>query len=278
MLARPVGIITDFGDSPYTGILRAVIRSLTGENPIDIDNSVRSFSVISGAYVAANTFMWMPKGSVILVVVDPGVGGSRLPIAVETSSYYFVGPNNGVLYPAIARDGFRRAVALDTDKVRVEASKVFKGKLPQGEWPLSATFHGRDVFAPAAALISTGADIGSLGDEIQLDDLVKTSIDYVEPSNGVYKADIVYIDKFGNVALSARKHSIPLRLGSRVAIETLQGLYTMVYERTFSSVSPGELVLYVNSFGHLEIGVNQGNAAKKLGVEVGERVTIRVLD
>ncbi len=277
-MAKPIGIITDFGDSPYTGILRAVIRSLTGENPIDIDNSVRSFSVLSGAYVTANTFQWMPMNSVILVVVDPGVGGSRLPIAVETSSYYFVGPNNGVLYPAIARDGFKRAVELDTDIIREEASKKFSGKLPQGDWPLSSTFHGRDVFAPAAALISMGVDIDSLGEPIHLGDLVKASIDYVESLNGVYKADIVYIDKFGNVALSAKKHSIPLRMGARIAVETLQGIYTMIYGRTFSSVSPGELVLYVNSFGHLEIGVNQGNAAKKLGVEVGERVSIRVLE
>ncbi|MEB3773983.1 MAG: SAM-dependent chlorinase/fluorinase [Desulfurococcales archaeon] len=273
-----MGLVTDFGDSPYAGIMRAVIKSIAGPGScvVDLDHSVPSYSSLAGAYVVFHTYRWLPRGSIITVVVDPGVGSAREAIAVEAGDYLFIGPNNGVLYPAIAREGFRRAVAISPQRVAGMAVERFRGKLPGGRWRVSYTFHGRDLFAPAAALASMGVDLEELGEPIGMEDLARTSIDYVERNNGGYRAVVVYVDKFGNVALSIREHSIPLRLGDALIIETMTASFRVPLQRTFSDVNPGDLVAYINSFGHLEVAVNQGNASKRLGVDVGERVKILV--
>ncbi len=274
-----IGLVTDFGDSPYTGIIRSLAYSITGEGSciVDIDHSVPSFSTLAGAYVVAHTYRWLPRGSIVATVVDPGVGSTRDPVAVEAGDYYFIGPNNGVLYPAIAREGFKQGVRLSPQKIARLAEPRFLGKLPRGKWPLSNTFHGRDVFVPAAALVALGHRLEELGEPLELKDLARASIDYVERSNSGYRATVVYVDKFGNAALSAREHSIPLKLGEPVIVETMSGVsYRIPFLRTFSDVNPGDLVMYVNSFGHLEIAVNQGSAARKLGLEIGEKITIHV--
>ncbi len=273
-----IGFVTDFGDSPYTGILRAVARSIAGVDAciIDLDHSVPSFNSLAGAYVTFHTYRWMPKGSIVTVVVDPGVGSAREAIAVEAGDYYFIGPNNGVLYPAIAREGFKRGVKLVAQRVSRLAEERFKGKLPKGKWIVSNTFHGRDLFAPAASLIYTGVDLDELGTPIDMSDLMKVAIDYVERNSTGYRATIVYIDKFGNAALSVREHSIPLRLGDAVLLETVSSTYRIPFMKTFSDVNPGEPVLYINSFGHYEIAINQGNAARKLGLEIGEKVKLLI--
>ncbi|MCE4602311.1 MAG: SAM-dependent chlorinase/fluorinase [Desulfurococcales archaeon] len=274
-----IGLVTDFGDSPYTGIIRSLAYSIVGGNAciVDIDHSVPSFSILAGAYVVAHTYRWLPRGSIIATVVDPGVGSTREPIAVEAGDYYFIGPNNGVLYPAITREGFKQGVKISSQQVASLAEPRFLGKLPRGRWPLSNTFHGRDIFVPAAALIASGHGIEELGEPLELRDLARSSIDYVERSNSGYRTTVVYIDKFGNTALSAREHSIPLKLGEPVIVETMSGIsYRIPFLRTFSDVNPGDLVMYVNSFGHLEIAVNQGNASRKLGLEFGEKITIHV--
>jgi len=273
-----IGLVTDFGDSPYTGVLRAVIKSMVGPDAclIDIDHSIPSYNNIAGGYVVANTYRWMPKGSIIVAVIDPGVGSARMPIAVNAGDYTFIGPNNGVLYPAIAREGFRSGVELSPTKISTLASNMFSGKLPRGRWTVSYTFHGRDLFAPAAALLAMGYSIEGLGDPISFTDLAKITLDYVERDNSGFKVMVTYIDKFGNVALSVREHMLPLRLGDSFIIEASGTSYRVMFKKTFSDVSPGDLVAYINSFGYLEIAVNQGNAANKLGLEIGERIRIHI--
>jgi len=272
---RSIFIITDFGDSPYTGILRSVIK---GINPdveiIDIDNSVPSYSVLAGAYVVYNTYKWTPRGSVILTVVDPGVGGSREAVIVEAGDYVFVGPNNGVLYPAIAAEGFRRGISILPERVSVIAAKYFRGKLESGKWTVSSTFHGRDVFAPAASLYALGVEMGKLGTPIGFEDLRRTIIDQVERVPEGYRLKVVYIDKFGNVALSSKAGLIPIRHWREVTVATSNSSFRAVVGRKFSDVPPGGLLLYVNSFGFLELAVNMGSAAKKLGVSIGDRIVI----
>ena len=155
-----------------------------------------------------------------------------------------------------------------------EASQLFRGKLPGKTWQVSNTFHGRDVFAPAAALIALGRKLDTLGDPISIADMKKTSLDYLERTEEGYKLKVVYIDKYGNVALSAQKGAIPLRQWQNVAITTKDGTFRATVGRKFSDVSPGELILYVNSFGFLEIAANMASAAKVLGVNLGDKVVI----
>ncbi len=272
---RVIGIITDFGDSPYTGILRAVILSIDESiRIVDIDHSVPNQSIISGAYVLVNTYNWLPKGSTLLVVVDPGVGGAREAIAVEAGDYYFVGPNNGVLYPAVARERFKKAVKLDAERIASYTVKLFRGKLPTGKWTISSTFHGRDIFAPAAALVSRGIPLEELGEPIQHDTLKRTILEQVEKTENGYRLKIIYIDKFGNIALSARQGLLPLNQWSKAVIVTDHGSYNITIGRKFSDVPPGDLILYVNSFGFLEVAVNMGSAAKKLGLNVGDKIIL----
>ena len=273
---RPIGLITDFGDGPYQGIMKAVIASIDPNvKVIDLDHWVPSYSITAGAYIVANSFFWMPKGSVIAVVVDPGVGFGRNPIVVETENYIFVGPDNGVLYPAIVRDGFKSAYIIEYSRIKNLVPVKFRGQLRSGEWQISNTFHGRDVFAPAAALIASGTISPSdLGDPVGLEKLKKLSIEHLEVVNGYYRASVVYIDKFGNVALSVKPNMLPIRKWRSVSIKTPAGMFRARVAETFSEVPANELLIYVNSFGFIEVAVNRGNAAQRLGLEVDMKVSI----
>jgi len=270
-------LLTDFGDSPYTGILRALARSL-GVEAVDIDHSIPSFKILAGAYVLAHTYSWAPKGSVIVAVVDPGVGTSREALVVEAGDYFFVGPNNGLLYPAVTREKFRRAVSLIPERVVEAAARRFQGKLPGKKWTVSHTFHARDVFTPAGALVALGVDMETLGTPFSLEDMRKLAIEYIERVEEGVRARIVYIDKFGNIALSATPRLVSYSQWRRVLVSTDHGAFQVAVGRKFGDVKPGELLLYVNSFGHLEIAVNQGSAAKKLKVDIGDNVTITPIE
>ncbi len=271
-------LITDFGEGPYTGILRSLIHSINSRvKVIDVDNNVPSYNILAGAYIIYNTYYWAPKGSVILAVIDPGVGTTREAIAVKAGDYVFIGPNNGVLYPSILREEFICGVSLIPERVVDIASHYFRGKLP-GKWSVSTTFHGRDVFAPAAALYTLGVELSKLGTPISFEDLKKTSLEHVvRDKEGSIRLKVLYIDKFGNLALSAKPGVLPIRTWEKVLISTpfAQGAtYTAVVGRKFSDVNPGDLVLYVNSFGFLELAVNLGSAAKKLGVDIGDTILL----
>ncbi len=268
-----VGLITDFGDSPYTGIIRAVARCL-GAEPVDLDHSIPNFSITEGAYVTLSTYKWLPKGSSLSVVVDPGVGGPRRPVLVETRNYYFAGPDNGVLYPAAVEDGVSRVYVLDPDRVagivreRARCPGFLEG------WRVSHTFHGRDLFTPAAALVATGEEPSRLGVEVDPDSLVALNVVWEKESEDRVTVKVVYIDKFGNVALSTRR---ALPEGAEVEIVTGRGYsWRAMAGRTFSDVDEGKLVLYENSFGFLEIAVNKGSAAELLKVKPGDTLILRV--
>jgi S-adenosylmethionine hydrolase len=274
LVRRFIGLVTDYGEGHYAGVLRAVIKGLAPDvEVVDLEHSVPSYNVLAGAYVIAVTYRWLPRGSIIVGVVDPGVGGPRRPIAVEAGDYFFVGPDNGLLYPAIESEGFRRGVELRFDKVARLVSGRFPGKLHS--WSLSYTFHGRDLFAPAAALLDS-VDLEDLGEPISEGDLVKLSIHSVEGGDGVYDVKVIYIDKFGNVVLSCKPGDLNLGDAVEVELQTERGLFRAPIGVTFSSVPQGELVVYENSFGYVEVAVNQGNAGELLGVRIGDRVRLRV--
>lgn len=253
-----IGLITDYGDTHYAGVLKGVIKSVSpSAEVVDIEHGAWSFDVKAGAYVLLSSYGWFPKGSVFVVVVDPGVGSERKAVAVEAGEYFFVGPDNGVLYPAVREEGFRRAVALSFDRVSALAKPRLRGKR---DLVLSHTFHGRDLFAPAAALLHEGADLSALGEPVE--EIAELSLEGNE---------VIYVDKFGNVTLGLR--SLPPASSWKVI--TREGEFFAKAGRTFSDVAPGELVLYENSAGFVEIAVNQGSAARALGLRLGDRVELQ---
>ncbi len=271
-VARPRGLvafISDFGpQSPYVGLVHLVIEKLGGGRVrvVDLSHEVKSFSVYAGAYTLLAALGYAPEGTVFLVVVDPGVGGPRDPVAVETRRYYLVGPNNGVLWPAIEEDGFVRAVRLDNEAFWLK--------------PTSHTFHGRDIFAPAATMLALGVDIEALGSPLPRERLQRLELIRVEERGDAICLRAVYIDKFGNVALSARRGEAVWEKVCREGgvVEVCGGGGRCIEARcarTFSEVSAGEAALYYNSFGFLEVAVYMGSAAEALGVGEGGEVCLR---
>jgi len=272
---RFVGLVTDYGGGHYVGVLRAVIKGLAPDVEIvDLEHNVPSYNVVAGSYVILVSYKWLPRGSIIVGVVDPGVGGPRKPVAVVAGEYVFVGPDNGLLYPAIEAEGFKMGVELRFDKIARLVSGRFPGKL--NAWTLSYTFHGRDIFAPAAALLSLGFSLEDLGEPISEGDLTRLKVHEVKGGDGVYEVKIVYVDRFGNVVLSCKPEDLNLGDAINVEVITEKGSFEVPIGVTFSSVPPRELVVYENSFGYVEIAVNQGNAMETLGVSIGDSIVLKV--
>ncbi len=269
-----IGLVTDFGDSVYDGIVEAVVTSIDPEaRLIRLEGRVPPFSVLAGSYVTYSSYRWLPQGSALVVVVDPGVGTSRRAILVETRSYHMVAPDNGVIYESALEDGVRAVYELDPAAVRREASRyvgAFRAV------PISSTFHGRDVFAPAAALVLRGVPPSSLGRPVPPGSLVRLRLREVRRGGPRAALRAVFVDRFGNVALSATPRDLPLRRGSLVRLTRGEVSVTARVSRTFGDVRPGEWVIYENSFGFWEVAVNQGSASSALGAGVGDVVELEL--
>ncbi|ABM80032.1 SAM hydrolase/SAM-dependent halogenase family protein [Hyperthermus butylicus] len=268
MAPRPTGVVvymSDFGWSdPYAGIVRGVIDLVSGGRVrvIDLTHDVPAFSIVAGAYILYTGYRFFRPGTVFLVVVDPGVGTERRAIAVETRNYYFVGPDNGVLYPAIEEDGIVRVHEISNEAIFLK--------------PVSMSFHGRDVFGPAAALLALGVPVSALGGPVEPSTLRRLSLRTQCINEGRVEAEVVYIDHFGNVALGLERDCVErlCRRSGRVVVETGRGVFEAKCLPVFSHAEPGEMVFYLNSLGFPELAVNLGNAGEKLGVRIGERLVI----
>lgn len=273
-----IGLITDYGYGHYSGVLKAVIKGVSGEaEVIDVAHEIPDFNVTAGAYIVRVTYQWLPKGSIIVAVVDPGVGGARKALAVEAGDYVFIGPDNGLLYPAIAVEGFKKGVELSPGKVSRLVEGRFKGKT-WGAWALSATFHGRDLFGPAAALLTLGYSLEDLGSPIGFSDIEKLDLEYVELEGSSYRVKAVHIDKFGNTVLSCGPQQIGFNLEVEYEVSAGGRTFKASPAVKFSDVGEGELLLYVNSFNFMELAVNRGSASQKLGLRVGDTITVRPLN
>ena len=264
-----VGLLTDFGWSVYSGVLRALARCL-GVEPVDLDHSVPSFNPLPGAYVLAHTIYWLPPDSGVAAVVDPGVGSPRRPLLLVTRHYYIAAPDNGLAYPAASADGLQAAYELDPERVLSEATRQMSCPGPREGWRVSNTFHGRDLFLPAAALAASGVEPQRLGREIDVESIEKLDLGWSRRRGEGVEYRVVYVDKFGNVALSVRRSPEWVRVIVRGPGGTLEA----IVGKTFSDAPPGAGIVYINSFGFLEVAVNRGSAASRLGVEPGETVTL----
>ena len=247
-MAGLVVLLTDFGPSEYVGVMKGVLASHAPEiRTIDLCHDVTPQGVREGAWLLQQTFRWFPKGAVFLSVVDPGVGTERAAVAVETASYHFVGPDNGLLFPAAASDRVVKSVRLSVPR------------------HASRTFHGRDLFAPAAAALATGRPIEALGEPV--DGLV--ALDFHREGR---EGEIVRIDRFGNCITNLP----PEREKGEYAVEIEVGeapSRLRFYPR-YQDAPLGELFLIENSYGTLEIALRNGSAAQAVGTRLGSRITL----
>lgn len=258
-MPRPViALTTDFGQTDsYVGAMKGVILRICPEAVlVDISHEIRPQAVQQAAYVLSTAVPYFPLGTVHLVVVDPGVGSERRPIVVQTERAIYVAPDNGVLSLTLGQEPVLQAIHLTEPRYRLS--------------PVSDTFHGRDIFAPAAAHLASGTKPGELGKPLRPSELLTLpALDPQSQLDGGWQAEILHIDHFGNLVTSFR---IPNH-GSPTAI-TLAGQRIETLSRTFADGAPGELVAYVGSSGYLEIAVRQGNAARQLDLDIGALVQV----
>jgi S-adenosylmethionine hydrolase len=258
-MSRPViTLTTDFGQvDGYVAAMKGVILSICPQAElVDVTHQVRPQGVQQAAYLLSFAARHFSPGTVHLVVVDPGVGTERRAVAVHCGRALYVAPDNGVLSLALAQDPAREAVHLLEPRFR----------LPE----VSATFHGRDIFAPAAAHLACGADLREMGPPIPVSDLCSLPVSGPEAvESGTWKAVVLHVDRFGNLITNfvAGDPAAPVIITA--GEERITGL-----SQTFADVEPGQLVAYVGSGGYIEIAVREGSAAERLGLDVGAPVSV----
>jgi hypothetical protein len=260
--APVISLLTDFGlRDPSAAIMRGVILGIApGSEIIDISHEVRKFRVRDGALLLWCALPYLPVG-VHVAVVDPGVGTARRPVAVRMArGDVLVGPDNGLLLLAAERlGGVERAVELVEPAYRLPV--------------VSTSFHGRDLFAPAAAHLGLGVTLEQLGPAVDPGTLVPLPIPPPVVEDGRLDTHVIYVDTFGNVKLTALGDAVraalePLSPGT--ALELVIGpdgrRVPVAWASTFGSVAPGAALLYEDSYGRACVAVNQGDAASTLGL------------
>jgi hypothetical protein len=216
-------------------------------------------AVLQGALVLADTLPYFAP-AIHVAVVDPRVGSDRRALAIRTGDgRTLVGPDNGLLLVAADKvGGVERAVELTSAEHRLEQ--------------VSKTFHGRDIFSPAAAHLANGVELRELGPDIPAEQLVRLDIPRAEVGQTRLRARILYVDRFGNIQLGATADDLEqagILPGALVEVETGADAFFAVAARTFADVGPGDVVLYEDAYGNISLAVNKGNAAETFGVAVG---------
>ena len=262
-----VTLLTDYGrDDDFVGVCHGVIRQIHADAEIvDITHGIERYAVRQGALVLRNTLPYMPVG-VHVAVVDPQVGTERRALALSTGDgRVLVGPDNGLLSLAWERcEGVDRAVDITRSPHRLE--------------PVSATFHGRDIFAPVAAHLAAGAELADAGDPLDPETLQRVELPEPRDEGGAVVAHALVLDHFGNVGLNVdhdRLAGTGMTLGARVEVEALGESYSATYAHTFADVSPGELIVYQDAYRTLALAINRGDAAGTLGLAPDAEVRLR---
>jgi S-adenosyl-L-methionine hydrolase (adenosine-forming) len=272
MPPRPVvSLLTDFGArDPSGAICEGVILEICPEaTVVHISHEVTKYAIREGALMLWCALPFMPVG-VHMAVVDPGVGTARRPVAVVTErADVLIGPDNGLLMPAAERLGG----VIASHELTSEAHRLH---------PVSTSFHGRDIFAPAAAYLAGGLDVAELGPGFDPDGLVALDIPPATPIPDGVATSVVYVDTFGNSKLAGLRADLeasvgPMRPGRAVRVEADNGAARdMAWADTFGDVPVGTPILYVDSYDRLTIAVNQGSAAADLGLVQDQPIRILV--
>jgi S-adenosylmethionine hydrolase len=251
-----ITLLTDYGaDDDFVGVCHAVMLGIAPDARIvDITHGIPRHDARQGALVLRNTLPYVPKG-VHVAVVDPQVGTERRAVALRSEDgRIFVGPDNGVLSLAWeSAGGAVEAVDITRSRHRLE--------------PVSATFHGRDLFCPVAARLATGAELAEAGDPLDPDSLKRIVLPQPRTEGGVLVAHVLSVDRFGNASLNVGHEELAgtgITLGSRVEVTTANERFLATVAQTFADVKPGDILVYEDSYRALSIAINRGDAAATL--------------
>lgn len=265
-MSRPISFLSDFGHrDEFVGVVHGVLYKVAPESRvIDVGHSFPRGNTRAAALALTRAIQYLPEG-VCLVVVDPGVGTERRAIAAETPWGLFVGPDNGVLSPAVAMvGGASRAVSIENP----EASIPSPGQ----------TFHGRDVFAPAAALLASGeAGLEDLGPVVPGDELVPLLLPLTEIEGSVASGEAWWVDGFGNVQTNIAPEDLDglgIAVGDTVTVKVGSTLHAIPWVHAYGDVEEGEALIHVDSVGLLALAVRGGRADEELHLAEGVSVSL----
>jgi len=264
-----ITFLSDFGlKDDFVGTCHGVMKRIAPEaHIIDITHGIPPQAVLQGALVLANTIGFMPVG-VHLAIVDPGVGGPRRPLVLEDEEgRVYVGPDNGLLLPAASRAGIAAAHVLTNPDYALET--------------ISRTFHGRDLFSPAAAHLARGVTIQDLGPPVDPEGLVRLDLPELVVADGRIVATLLYVDSFGNIALNLTRDDVEgmgIVSGTRVELELSGERYYAVMARTFADARPGDVILYEDSYKNMSLAISRGSAARMLHASPGQEIRITLPD
>jgi S-adenosyl-L-methionine hydrolase (adenosine-forming) len=252
----PIALLTDFGTrDSYVGVMKGVIANIAPGMPvIDITHEIRAQDVAHAAHTLVVSVPYFPAGTVFCCVVDPGVGSARRAVAVEAGEWTFVLPDNGILTRVMEQWPPKRAVTLSNPRYQ----------LPQP----SATFHGRDIFAPAAAHLASGVDMGELGEIVSAANLHRLALPRIHQEQGRVAGSVMHIDHFGNLVTTITQAHLRGRSDWRISVAGT-GIVLRQVSTTFADVDRGAPVAYIGSDGFLELAVRDGDAASQWQVQPG---------
>ncbi|RLF91465.1 hydroxide adenosyltransferase [Thermococci archaeon] len=254
-----ITITTDFGlRSPYVGEMKVAMLRINPEAKIvDVTHSITRHSIVEGSFVIEQVVKYAPPGTIHVGVIDPGVGTERRAVVIEGEQWLVV-PDNGLATLPMKHIKPKKAWEIDFERIR-----KFTG------WKISSTFHGRDIFGPAAALIDKGIGPEEFAKEIPLDSLLTLNLK-PEVNDNVYTLTVIYVDDFGNVILNLENYERPKE------VELVDFGLKIPYLDTYVQAEKGELLALPGSHDYLEIAVNQGSAAEVLNLKVGDKVRVKL--
>jgi S-adenosylmethionine hydrolase len=264
---RVITFLSDFGvEDDFAGTCHGVIKRIAPDvDVIHITHGIEPTSILQGALVLANTLPYMPVG-VHVAIVDPDVGSPRRALVVRTGDgRLLVGPDNGLLVSAAqALDGVAAANEITNRQYALD--------------PVSATFHGRDVFSPAAAHLALGLDPGELGAVVEAESLVRLEVPQPEIGKRRIRSICLYVDRFGNIQLNLTARDVEqlgIVPGRRVEVELPVDRFYAIAARSFADARPGDIVLYEDAYQNIALAISRGNAAETFGVRAGTEVRLR---
>lgn len=271
-----ISFLTDYGtDDEFVGVVKSVIRDIAPHAAvIDLTHGIAPFDVRAGSLALARCISYVPSG-VVLAVVDPAVATSRKAIAIEVADGegVLVGPDNGLLAPAVSMaGGAGRAIELSNPQFHLH------GGVDTGA---GATFAGRDIFGPVAAHLCNGVDLAELGEAVDADLLFPGMVPLPQADDTTVIAQVLWVDRFGNTQLNVGPDDIPPSFGSRLDVRfsvptdpSGGSTRSALMASSYAELTGGAIGLVLDSSGLLSVAMDQRSAAEELGLDVGDQVTL----
>jgi len=259
-----ITLLSDFGlRDAYVAEMKAAILSISPDTSIvDISHEIEKFNIRMGAFILASATPYFPQGTVHVAVVDPGVGTKRRPIIIQTRQNFYVGPDNGLLLLSARKE---------------EISHVYHIKNPKYMRPkISATFHGRDIFAPVAAYLAMGCSPSQFGPEIQDYVVPQFAKSYMKKCEVI--GEVIYVDDFGNVVTNISSkdlEELETRISDLLHVRIGRNTFDMRFCSAYGEVPARTPLIIVGSHDFLEFSINQGNASKMFKLKIGDSFSIR---